>query len=335
MSTTITSDQLNHYPVLLDKIISKVPPLNGGTLIDCTFGHGGYSEAFLKNPKIEMIGIDRDPDAEFFSKRIKEKFKKRFSFFNLRFSEIDKINLTNKEIVGFLFDLGFSFSQIKDHKKGLSFNDTGRLNMQMGRNTFSAQDVINKLSSEKLERIFKLFGEEKFSKKIANTIVRERNNKIIQTQDLVNIIKSIKIFKGRLHPATKIFQSLRIFVNNEISELINGLTKSTNIVKKNGFIAIVTFNSIEDKIVKYFFNELSKKEGVSRYSPILKNKKKILKLVNKKPIIPSNYEIIKNPASRSSKLRIAVKVENETEVKTNLKQKFQYLLDVEKYSREL
>lgn len=335
MSATITSDQLNHYPVLLDKIVSKVPPLNGGTLIDCTFGHGGYTEEFLKNPKIEMIGIDRDPDAKFFSKRIKEKFKNRFSFFNLRFSEIDQLNITNKKIVGFLFDLGFSFSQIKDNKKGLSFNNTGILNMRMGRNAFSAQDVINKLSKEKLERIFKLFGEEKFSKKIANTIVKERNSKNIQTQDLVKIVKSIKTFKSRIHPATKIFQSLRIFVNNEISELIDGLIKSTNVVQKNGFIAVVTFNSIEDKIVKHFFNEQSKNESVSRYSPILKNKKKILKLINNKPMIPSNNEIIKNPASRSSKLRIAVKVENETEVQTNLKKKFQYLLDVEQYSKEL
>ena len=173
-----------------------------------------------------------------------------------------------------IFDLGYSYPQIKDKKKGLSFNFVGELNMKLGINDFSANEVINKLNENELEAIFKFFGEEKESKRIAHNIVEDRKKGKITTEELVRIIESSKRKKNyKTHSATKVFQALRIFVNKEISELIYGLINAAKVVKKDGIIAVVTFHSLEDKIVKYFFKSLSENKSVSRYMP--KNKEEI------------------------------------------------------------
>ena len=185
MNATILSNNQKHYPVLLNEILSIISPQNGGTFIDCTFGLGGYSRAILNYPKTKVIALDRDINSKKFADPIKLLNKDRFFFYNSKFSDLDKLNLKNENISKIIFDLGFSFSQIKDYERGLSFDSKGPLDMRLGLNEFSASDVINKLDEKDLVKIFKYFGEEKDSKRIAKNIIRERKNKFIDTQKLV------------------------------------------------------------------------------------------------------------------------------------------------------
>ncbi len=333
MIATILPEKIKHNPVLLQEIISIISPQYGGTFIDCTFGQGGYTKKILEFHKTKVISIDRDIESEKISQNFQKKYKNRFSFKNIKFSEIKTLSLNNEKIKAIIFDLGCSLNQIKDPKKSLSFKSKGELNMRLGLNDFSAKEVINKLDKNKLEKIFKFFGEEKDARRIADKIQKERIKKEIDTQQLVKIIESSKRKKNyKIHCATKVFQALRIFVNKEISELIYGLINSTKIIEKNGIILVVTFHSIEDKIVKYFFKSLSEAKSISRYLPKENMKLNVLKLINKKPIFPSIYETKNNPSSRSAKLRSALKITNEANFETDILEKFKYLIEIENYS---
>ena len=325
-----------HYPVLLNEIISIITPQYGGTFIDCTFGQGGYSSKILEFSNTKIIALDRDKDTLKKSLDIKKNFKNRFIYKNLKFSQLSNLKLKNENIKAVIFDLGYSYTQIKDKKKGLSFDAKGDLNMKMGLNDYSASDVINRLDEKELEKIFKFFGEERESKKIANRIVKERKVKRINTENLVKIIESSKKIKNfKIHSATKVFQALRMFVNKEISELIYGLTNATKVLKKDGIIVVVSFHSIEDKIVKYFFKSLSEAESVSRYMPKINSKKNLLNVFIKKPILPTSKEIKENPQSRSAKLRYAIKKHDFYDFETDILDKFKYLIDIENYSKKL
>ena len=336
MKATIISGNAKHYPVLLNEIISIITPQYGGTFIDCTFGQGGYSKKILDYPDTKVIAIDRDIESIKKAENIREKFENRFLFKNIKFSQLTNLKLKKEDIKGIIFDLGYSYTQIKDPKKGLSFDFSGELNMKLGINEFSAKEVINKLEERELLNIFKYFGEEKESKKIARNIVEDRKSKEITTEELVRIIESTKKKKNhKTHSATKVFQALRIFVNKEISELIYGLINAAKVLKKDGIIAVVTFHSLEDKIVKYFFKSLSENKSVSRYLPKEDEKINLFKLINKKPIIPSQKEINENPPSRSAKLRYVVKKEDFFNFETDILDKFNYLLEIENYSEKL
>ena len=268
MIAPIIPDMRNHYPVLLRELISIISPQYGGTFIDCTFGQGGYTKKILKFPKTKVIGLDRDSDSLKKAEELEKNFEGRFLFKNIKFSNLNNLKLKNENIKGIIFDLGYSYTQIKDPKKGLSFENIGELNMKMGINDFSAKEVINNLDEKELANIFKYFGDEKDSKRIAHNIIVDRVKKKITTEELVKIIDSSKRKRNyKTHGATKVFQALRIFVNKEISELIYGLINAAKIVKKDGIIAVVTFHSLEDKIVKHFFKSLSENESVSRYMP--------------------------------------------------------------------
>ena len=336
MIATIILEKEKHYPVLLSEIISIITPQYGGTFIDCTFGQGGYTKKILEFSNTKVVGLDRDEDSKKIAQDITKKFNNRFIFKNKKFSEINDLDLKKEKIKAVIFDLGYSYAQIKNLKKGLSFEAHGELNMKMGLNNFSAKDVINKLDQKDLEKIFKFFGDEKDSKRIAYKIVKEREIKEIDTQKLVKIIKISKRKKNyKIHSATKVFQALRIFVNKEISELIYGLINATKVVDKNGIIAVVSFHSLEDKIVKYFFKSLSEIKSVSRYIPETKEKINLLKLINKKPITPTIQEIKKNPPSRSAKLRFAIKQNDVSNFETDILDKFNYLIEIENYSEKL
>ena len=336
MIATIISEKTKHYPVLLNEIISIITPQYGGTFIDCTFGQGGYTKKILEFSNTKVIGIDRDIDSKNISKNIEKEYKNRFLFENKKFSEINNLDLNKEKVKAIVFDLGYSYKQIKDSQKGLSFDSSGELNMRMGLNEFSAKEVINKLGQKELEKIFKFFGEEKEAKRIANKIVKERTKKKIDTQELVKIVDSSKRKKNyKIHSATKVFQALRIFVNKEISELIYGLINATKVLEKNGIIVVVSFHSLEDKIVKYFFKSLSETKSVSRYMPKTKEKVNLFKLINKKPIIPSSQEIRENFPSRSAKLRSAVKQEDIVNFDTDILEKFKNLIEIENYSNKL
>ena len=212
MIATIISEKKKHYPVLLNEIISIITPQYGGTFIDCTFGQGGYTRKILEFANTKIIALDRDKDTKKIALDVEKKFKTRFLFKNKKFSEINELDLRKEKIKAVIFDLGYSYTQIKDPKKGLSFDDLGELNMQMGLNNFSAKDVINKLNKKDLEKIFKFFGEEKDSKRIACKIIKERKIKEIDTQKLVKIIEASKKKKKLQNPqCNKSFSGFKNF----------------------------------------------------------------------------------------------------------------------------
>ena len=336
MEATIVQDIVKHYPVLLKEVISVISPQHGGTFIDCTFGQGGYTKKILSYQNTKVIGLDRDISSNTTGKKIQKQFPDRFVFKNLKFSKLDNLKLKNENIKAIVFDLGYSLTQIKDLKKGLSFNSQGELNMMMGLNNFSANEVVNNLDGKEIEKILKYFGDEKDAKLISKNIVKKRKLKKIDTQELVKIIEQSKKRKNyNTHFATKTFQALRIFVNNEISELINGLTQSAKVLKKDGILAVVTFHSIEDKIVKYFFKSLTENKSISRYEPKSIQKEIFFKMPMKKPIIPSNKEIIENPPSRSAKLRYLIKKKDCYKIESDISEKFSYLLNLEKLGLKL
>ena len=336
MEANIVPKVQKHYPVLLKEIISIITPQYGGTFIDCTFGQGGYSKKILEFENTKVIAIDRDIDSEAKANQIKEQYKERFIFKNIKFSQLNNLKLKNEDIKGIIFDLGYSYTQIKDPKKGLSFESSGSLNMQMGLNSYSAEDVVNKLDEKELEKIFKFFGDEKESKYIARNIIKERLINKIDTQSLVKIVDKTKRKKNfKIHSATKVFQALRIFVNKEISELINGLINAAKVLNKDGILVVVTFHSLEDKIVKYFFKSLSENKSISRYVPATEQAETLFVLAQKKVIIPSDKEISENLPSRSAKLRYGIKKSDFYDFETDILNQFKYLIEIENFGDKL
>ncbi len=297
MNATINLEK--HFPVLLNELVSIISPLYGGTFIDCTFGAGGYSKKILENNLNNIIALDRDNSVNSIANQFHTKYKKRFKFYNKKFSDIDQIKEDN--IKAIIFDLGYSLNQISDLNRGISFNSKGKLDMRMGLNDFSCDDVISNMSQQNLFKIFKYFGDEKYAKPISKKIVQLRKNKKIKTENLVEIIEGVKKKKSGKNKSTKVFQALRIFVNKEITELIYGLIKAYNILPVGGVIAVVTFHSIEDKIVKFFFKEYSEIKNSSRYLPKSISTKKYFNLTKKKPITPTSSEININPPLKVSK----------------------------------
>ena len=336
MDAAITPMMQKHYPVLLKEIISIISPQYGGTFIDCTFGQGGYTKRILEFDQTRVIALDRDPESKNIALKLEEKFEERFKFKNIKFSQLNNLKLKNENVKGVIFDLGYSYTQIKDPNKGLSFDSVGKLNMQLGLNSYSAEEAINKLDQKELEKIFKFFGDEKEGKYIARNIVKERINKKIDTQGLVKIIDSSKRRKNfRVNNSTKAFQALRIFVNKEISELIYGLINAAKILKKDGVLAVVTFHSLEDKIVKYFLKSLSENKSVSRYTPLTEQTDTLFHLTKKKPITPNEEELSENPPSRSAKLRFAIKKTDFFDFETDIEDQFKNLIDIEKFGEKL
>ena len=332
----MVSDTTKHYPVLLNELISIITPQHGGTFIDCTFGQGGYTKKILEYKNTKVIALDRDIKSKEKADKISNEFQERFIFKNKKFGQLENLKLKNENIRGIIFDLGYSYTQIKDSTKGLSFNFEGDLNMQMGLNDFSANEAVNKLDIKELEKIFKFFGEEKEAKKIAFNIIKNRQENNISTKNLVDIINKIKKKKfSKTHNATKIFQALRIFVNKEISELIYGLIAASKVLKKDGILAVVTFHSLEDKIVKYFFKSLSENKSISRYVPKLDQPDTLFKMIEKKPKTPSSKELKENIPSRSAKLRYVIKKDDFYNFETDILKKFEHLIEIENIGNRL
>ena len=311
MKTQTSSLELSHFPVMLSEIIEISNPAKGGFFIDCTFGGGNYTKALLKFSKTEVVSFDRDSSVISIAKKLEQKFKKRFKFYNLKFSQINTV--LAKEADAIIFDLGMSSIQLNNLQRGFSFKSKDKLDMSMGLTDISAEEVINKFSEIELKLIIKIFGEEKEASKIARNIVESRKfEKITRVDELVKIIEKSKKknFSKKINPSTKTFQALRIFVNKEISELLNGIINATKMLKPGGKILIISFHSIEDKIVKYyFFSNFSKnKSRPSRYLPDTKNDKLFLfEKYNKKIIKPSQNEININKSFSICKIKICYK----------------------------
>mgnify|MGYP001362808080 CR=1 FL=1 len=333
MNATMSSEITKHYPVMLNQILSIISPQHGGTFIDCTFGGGGYSEAILKYPNTKVLGIDRDNLAKSYANKLLKKFPTRFTFFQNKFSNINKFLKLDTKPKAIIFDLGISSLQLADHDRGFSFKSKGSLDMQMGINKYSAYEVVNILDKKKLENIIKTLGEEKDGKLIAKKIVNYRKIQPIKTpEELSNIIKEAKKKYGNFskNPATQTFQAIRIFVNQELTELVFGLIEATKILPEDGILLVVSFHSLEDRIVKNFFNLYSNlKKNNSRYLPIIESKPKIFKQLSKKPLTPSIKEVGINSNSRSAKLRYAIRSENNLFNPNEFKKKFQNYFNIE------
>ena len=333
MNATMLLEKQIHYPVMLDQILSIISPQHGGTFIDCTFGGGGYSEAILKYPDTKVLAFDRDELTREYANILVKKFPTRFRFFKDKFSNLNKVVESDSNLKAIIFDLGLSSYQLSDNQRGFSFQSDSFLSMEMGINKYSAYDVVNTLDKKYLTNIIKILGEEKDGKLIANKIVQYRSKKTIKTtKELVSIIKDAKK-KHKTYtknPATKTFQAIRIFVNKELTELILGLIEATKLLSKGGILLVVSFHSLEDKIVKNFFNLYSNlRENPSRYLPIKKKTSDLFRLLSKKPLIPTTKEIEKNIRSRSAKLRYAIRNGNSFFYPEEFKKIFESYLKLE------
>ncbi len=308
-----------HKSVMIKEIISFLPLKKSINVIDATFGGGGYSKTILEKFNVnQLLAIDRDPISKIFAKEIESKFS-NFTLINDKFSKIEEIvnniKLKDKKFDIILFDIGTSSNQIDNAQRGFSFNKSGPLNMQMGSSDKNAYDIVNKYEEKNLANIIYQYGEERYSRVIAKEIVKNRKIKFINdTIELSDIIQKClpkkNQFKNKIHPATKTFQAIRVYVNDELSELKTSLEKTLKILNKDGLILVVSFQSLEDRIVKDFFNHNSgKRWRSSRHYPELPDKLATqLKIITKKPILPSASEILENPRSRSAKLRVAQKI---------------------------
>jgi 16S rRNA (cytosine1402-N4)-methyltransferase len=332
MNNQTSSLEFSHFPVMLNEVIKISSPSKGGTYIDCTFGGGNYSKELLKFPKTKIKALDRDNKVKKLGEDLEKKFPRRFKFYQITFSRLDTIFKDNADVI--IFDLGLSSIQLNDLGRGFSFKSNEELDMSMGLNHISAQDVLNNLSELDLKLIIKILGEEKEASRIAKNIVKSRSEKkITKVQDLVQIIEKSKKknYFSKINPCTKTFQALRIFVNKEITELINGVISATKVLKPGGKILIVSFHSIEDKIVKYFFSNFSKnKSKPSRYLPDKDNSDTALFEDYKNKVLkPTKKEIDQNYRSRSAKLRYAIRSKNKFIYPKELTKKFKKYLDLE------
>ncbi len=332
MNSQTSSLEFSHFPVMLSEIIQISDPKKGGLIVDCTFGGGGYSKALLQYPNTKIIAIDRDSNVISIADKLKKKFKKRFQFFNLRFSQLEAVLKNNVDTI--ILDLGLSSIQLNNLNRGFSFKSKQNLDMTMGLTDKNAKDAINNLSESQLMTIIKILGEEKDARKIARNIVKARiKKKITKVDELVNIIEKSKKknFSAKINPCTKTFQALRIFINKEITELISGMIKASKLLKPGGKILIVSFHSIEDKIIKYFFKNFSKNRSKpSRYLPEGQhNNSYLFEIYSNKVIKPSKEEIKKNNPSRSAKLRYATRSDKKFIFPTDLIKKFNKYLDIE------
>jgi len=332
MNNQSSSLESSHFPVMLNEVIQISSPSSGGKFIDCTFGGGGYSKEILKFTKTSVEALDRDENVLQIANELERRFPQRFKFYQKRFSQIDTISNFEADVI--IFDLGLSSIQLDDHNRGFSFKSKKKLDMTMGLNEVSALEAINNLSEINLKAVIKILGDEKEASKIAKNIVKYRKlKKITNTADLVKIIiKSKKKYQSsKIDPCTKTFQALRIFVNKEITELINGIINATKKLKPGGKILIISFHSIEDRIVKYFFSNYSKnKSKPSRYFPENKiDENTLFDDYKNKVFRPSKKEIIVNSRSRSAKLRFAIRSGNNFKYPKDLIEKFKKILDLE------
>ncbi len=334
MNVPQTSLEPSHFPVMLNEVIKICSPEKGGSFVDCTFGGGGYSEELLKFPNTKVTALDRDKSVGKKAKEISKKYLDRFSFYNEKFSDLDKILEGKDKVDTIIFDLGISSLQLMDLSRGFSFKSNEKIDMNMGLSLISAEEVLNNYDESSLKLIIKILGEEKEAGKIVKNILRTRKIKrISKIPELVEIIKRSKKknFSKKINVCTKTFQALRIFVNKETTELIEGIIKATRFIKDDGKIIIISFHSIEDKIIKFYFKNYSENNlRPSRYLPEDELKKLIFFKDKKNNLIrPTEEEIKQNPPSRSAKLRFATRNKKKFEDPKIFKKKFKKYLDLE------
>ncbi len=302
-------ESLDHKPVLLQSFLDAVAPVHGAWL-DCTFGAGGYSLALCAAGATKVFGIDCDPEAYRRGHVAEKTFSNIFHFIHGRFGQCDEIPEIGQiaPLQGVVFDLGVSSMQFDTAERGFSLRRDGPLDMRMCRTGWSAADLINDASESLLSEIFSKLGEEHAARRIARRIVQHRSaGRIESTFELAAIVaKAVTHNRSRrFHPATRVFQSLRMAVNDELMQLAQGLSAAERILCKGGFLAVISFHSLEDRIVKRFMRGDGRDDSTRQNVPTFEQ-------VNRRPVGPSREEISSNPRSRSARLRVAVRSPIET-----------------------
>jgi 16S rRNA (cytosine1402-N4)-methyltransferase len=313
-----------HIPVLRDEVLTSLSPKDTDTILDGTFGAGGYSRALLESSNATVYAIDRDPSAIARGKAMEQEFDGRLHIMEGCFSQMEHLLKAEgiSSVDGVVLDVGVSSMQLDQAERGFSFKNDGPLDMRMSSAGVSAADVVNSFAEAELAEIFLSYGEEKHAGLIARAIVRDRDElEFTTTKQLASLVERLlrpftkpsnKKGKKKTHPATKVFQALRIYVNDEIGELERGLDAAKKILAPGGRLAIVSFHSLEDRLVKTFLLKESGNEPKgSRHlpDPNASMVKPCFKLVKKGTIKPSEEELVRNPRSRSSRLRVAMRTD--------------------------
>lgn len=304
----------HHIPVLLKEVLYYLDLRDHEIYCDATFGAGGYSQAILQSKKCSVIALDRDCSVNKFVEKLKAKYPENFFFNNAKFSEIKEVFQKNNldQVDGIVFDVGVSSMQLDEKNRGFSFDSTEKLDMRMDQTQgISAFEVVNNYSSQDLAKIIKDFGDEPKAYKIAQKIANKRSKQTITSCcELADIVRSLYVGYYKTDPATRTFQALRIYVNNELEELKKGLVEGLNLLKKGGRMVVVSFHSLEDKIVKDFFkSKAGLNQGVSRYQPqFFVEKNSEIKLLNSSVVVANDDELKINNRARSAKLRAIIKI---------------------------
>ena len=323
--TAPVNEPVAHIPVLRDEVVSSLAPIDSDIILDGTFGAGGYSRAILDNAKATVYAIDRDPSAVERGRAMEREYAGRFHVLEGCFSQMESLlaGCGVDKVNGVVLDVGVSSMQLDEAERGFSFSSDGPLDMRMSSAGMSAADVVNEYDEERLAEIFKEYGEEKHAGLIARSIVKDRAEvPFTRTAELAGMVERVlrpfqksswKKGKKKTHPATKIFQALRIYVNDELGELERGLNAAKRILAPGGRLALVSFHSLEDRMVKQFLlNESGNAPKGSRHlpDPSASSSNFAFKLLKKGTIKASEKELLDNPRARSARLRVALRLDD-------------------------
>lgn len=305
-----------HISVLYNEVLRYMAPQDGETYVDGTFGAGGHSRGLLEAANCRVIGIDRDPTVLPFAKKLEQQYPGRFQLLQGNYSDMESL-LTDAgvaEVHGILLDVGVSSMQLDTPERGFSFQHDAPLDMRMGQDGRDAATLVNQVAEKELADIIFLYGGERKSRQVAHAIVLERQKApITSTAQLAEIIR--RVVRGghdKIDPATRTFQAIRIWVNNELDALTQGLEAAEHLLVPGGKLVVISFHSLEDGIVKQFFQDRSgKTQGVSRYLPetVVSQKSTTFKMVTKKAVKPTDEEVNRNIRSRSARMRVAVRTD--------------------------
>jgi 16S rRNA (cytosine1402-N4)-methyltransferase len=305
-SHAVAGGSARHIPVLGRRAVEWLAVREGGLYVDATFGAGGYSTIILQTPGARAIGIDRDQSAIAAGFDLVEAAKGRLDLVEDTFSNLETI-VGKSAVDGIVFDVGVSSMQLDDAARGFSFRFDGPLDMRMGRAGPSAADIVARAGERELAAIIAILGEERHARAVARAIVKARGESAIATtKALADIVaRVVHMRDSAIHPATRTFQALRIFVNDELGELARGLAAAERALKPSGRLVVVAFHSLEDRIVKTFLTERSRAPAGSRHRPELQAAAPTFRALTRRPETPDEAEIATNPRARSAKLRAA------------------------------